>query len=153
MNKIFYILSLSTLINAMACKGEVKNEKAKIENEIKAKTDMDKESVEEKNLVTLSGRVLGYKTDHSACFFVDAEMVKQGITDNLGNKAESSRCIDSAYGKGVLLVFSELDQNSDYPMFPAEDILILIKGYWKTESVENKEDVAVFYVIEYEPFF
>ncbi len=139
------------MINFTACQGKT-NEKIKTEETMNTATFSDKNETDETGNIAFSGKVF-YSTQNSACFFVDPEMIKQEITDGLGDKAESGTCTNPTYGNGVPVIFSELDKNSDYPTPPTEDVLVIIKGYWKTETYQGKENIAVFYVKEYQPFF
>lgn len=103
--------------------------------------------------ITISGKVKAFNADGSACFFVDPERVEQNITLGLGDKTAQALCTDSQYGNGVPVVFVDLDPNSYYPDPPQEDVLILVKGQWKTMTYQGKERVSVLYVSAYEPFF
>lgn len=104
------------------------------------------------DLVTMAGKVKSINSDKSACFFVDPEMVKQQITPAIEKDANGEICIDPTFGKGVPIDFTELKQK-DYPNLPEEDVLLSVQGQWRTITYKGKENVRVFYVKTYEPFF
>lgn len=97
--------------------------------------------------VTIAGKVKSYKSKTNACFFVDKDMVQQGITTGLGNKVGNT-CTDLKYGKGVSISFSGLKKDADYSYAPSENVLISVQGYWKS----NPDQSYTFHVTEWEPF-
>lgn len=102
--------------------------------------------------VTIKGVVKSYQSETNACFFVDKDMVEQGITKSLGNKS-SKNCADPKYGKGALINFDGLNIDGDYAMPPNENILIEIRGRWMTSDHEKYGKTTVFHATEWEPFF
>lgn len=157
MKKQIYIFCLATMGIFSACKeqteqsGNAEKNTPYIEEDIFIKESNQSDEVE---IITFSGEVQSYDTNTGyGCFFVYQEMVELEITQGLGSKAESGVCTDTKLGKGVPVNFSGLDSESNYPNVPVENVLIEVKGYWKIEFYQNKNNVNVFYVIEYEPFF
>lgn len=102
--------------------------------------------------VTIKGIVKSYKSENNACFYVDKEMVEQGIATGLGNKA-GKICTDKKYGQGVLINFSGLNTEGDYATPPDQNILIEVRGRWVTSDVENYGKASTFHATEWEPFF
>lgn len=98
--------------------------------------------------VTIAGKIKSYTSKTNACFFVDKDMVEQGITMGLGNKAGNT-CTDPKYGKGASINFSGLKKDADYSFSPNEDVLISVSGYWKS----NPDNSYTFHATEWEPFF
>lgn len=104
------------------------------------------------DFVTIAGTVKLYKSKTDACFFVDKEMVEQGITKGLGNKA-GKICTDKKYGQGVLINFDGLNTEGNYPLPPDQNVLIEVRGRWITSDYENYGKTTIFHATEWEPFF
>lgn len=103
--------------------------------------------------VKFTGKVMGYHSENTACFFVDPEMVAHGAAKALPSHLLKGACTHELLGEGVPVFFSELDPNSDYPLLPESEVMIEITGYWNIESFEGLDNISVFYVTSYEPFF
>lgn len=102
--------------------------------------------------VTIKGIVKSYQSETTACLFVDKEMVGQGITMSLGNKA-SKICTDKKYEQGVLINFEGLNTEGDYATPPDQNILIEVRGRWVTSNIENYGKTSILHATEWEPFF
>ena len=135
-----------------ACQNKV-SDRVEVEQELNLSDHLEESPADNHEIQTISGKVLYYKSDQSACLFVDAVMVEQGITEGLDDMATSESCTDTTYGPGAIIRFTELDKNSAYPYAPEENVLLHIQGYWKTEINPHQEPQTVFYATEYEPFF
>lgn len=106
-----------------------------------------------KEFITISGKIKSYNTQSGyACFFVDPAMVKNGATAGLGNKAGKA-CYDSKLGAGIPINFDGLPIEGDYTSVPPADVLIIVKGRWKTAPYPNHGTVYTLRATEWEPFF
>lgn len=102
---------------------------------------------QDKETIELSGYVIGYDADtKNGCFFVDENMVEQGIAKDISSNTNKS-CNSSKYGKGATINFDEVPTDADYTT-PKENTLMSFQGQWIV-----KDDNKTFVVSSFEPFF
>lgn len=160
MEKLLYLLCCTALITTttsmVSCSGKSHDTTTVISTDTFINLDdiPEANSLLSEDSITFSGKVKTYNQDTTCgCFFVDPEMVHVGAAQALGSKANGEVCMDAKYGKGVPINVSELNPDSDYPNPPEEGVLIIVKGRWKTESYQKKDNITILYITEYEPFF
>ncbi|AEA45719.1 hypothetical protein [Fluviicola taffensis] len=96
---------------------------------------------------SLSGYVIGYDSaKKSGCFFVDKQMVEQGVAAGISGKTNKS-CSSAKYGLGAAINLERVPSDADYNT-PAENTLLIFNGYWAV-----KDGINTFFVISFEPFF
>jgi hypothetical protein len=100
-----------------------------------------------KEATSLSGYVIGYDANtKQGCFFVDKDMVAQGIAKDISNKTNDS-CSSPKYGLGAAIGFNKVPTDADYTT-PAENTLMIFQGHWVSKDGKN-----TFIVNSFQPFF